>query len=90
MRNIAFAAVAAIVLAASGFALRADEAIGAVVSIDAVGRTVTLDNGQTFVLAPTIDPGSLEIGQHVTVTYEPTADGLNAATKISPIAELQP
>ena len=89
MRTIVLAALTAIFLTASTFALRADEAIGVVVSIDAVGRTVTIDNGQTFVLAPTVDPSLLEIGQHVTVTYEPGAHGLNTATEISPIAELQ-
>jgi hypothetical protein len=89
MRTIVLAVLTAIFLAASTVALHADEAIGAVVSIDAVGRTVTLDDGQTFVLAPTVDPSSLEIGQHVTVTYQPGAHGLNTATEISPIAELR-
>ena len=85
MRRTILAISAAILLAAFNFAALADEVIGAIVSIDVEGGTVTLDSGQTFILTETIDPTALQIGQDVSVTYELTTDGLSAATMIAPV-----
>ena len=85
MRRVMLAISAAVFLVASNSAVLADEAVGVIVSIDVEAGTVTLDSGQTFILTETIDRSALEIGQDVSVTYEPTTDGLDAATMIEPI-----
>jgi hypothetical protein len=85
MRKVLLAAGAALFVAASLVPALADEVIGAIVSVDFIGGTVTLDNGQTFLLTETVDPVMLELGQQVTVTYGPTLEGLNAVTEIAPI-----
>jgi hypothetical protein len=84
VRRITLAIGAAILLASVNFAALADEVMGAIVSVDLTGGTVTLDSGQTFILTETVDPTALEIGEDVTVTYELTTDGLHAATMIAP------
>jgi hypothetical protein len=61
----------------------ADEVVGAIVSVDFIGGTVTLDNGQTFLLTETVDPVMLELGQQVTISYGPTPEGLSAVTEIA-------
>jgi fermentation-respiration switch protein FrsA (DUF1100 family) len=85
MRKVLLAAGAALFVAASWVPALADEVIGAIVSVDFIGGTVTLDNGQTFLLTETVDPVMLELGQQVTIIYEPTLEGLSAVTEIAPI-----
>jgi hypothetical protein len=85
MRKVLLAAVAALFVAASWAPVLAAEVIGAIVSVDFIGGTVTLDNGQTFLLTETVDPVMLDLGQQVTITYELTTEGLNAVTEIAPI-----
>jgi hypothetical protein len=85
MRLTVFAISAALFFGAFTFAGFADEARGVIVGIDVEAGTVTLATGQTFILTETIDKAALEIGQRVSVTHEPTGEGLNAATKIEPV-----
>ena len=84
MRKLMVTAGAAAFLLASSLAAIAEEATGAIASLDTSARTVTLDNGQTFMLPSEIDGSSLQIGQRVTVSYEEGANGSVIATAVSP------
>lgn len=77
------AAAAFLVASASVLAIAA-EATGAIASLDASVGTVTLDNGQTFMLPASIDAGSLQIGDRVSVAYEEDTNGNITATTIMP------
>lgn len=83
-RLMVTAAAAALLVASSSFLAIAAEATGAIASLDASVGTVTLDNGQTFMLPGSIDAASLQIGDRVSVTYEEGPDGNITATTIAP------
>jgi len=61
----------------------AAEASGAITTVDPAAGTVTLDSGQTFALAASVDAASLQVGQQVKITYD-EADGKMTATEIAP------
>jgi len=84
MRKLMVTAGAAALFAASSLAALAAEATGAIASVDTASGTVTLDDGQTFMLPSSVDAASLQVGQQVTVTYEEGADGSMSATTIAP------
>jgi hypothetical protein len=71
-------------LAASSVAAFAEEASGAIQSIDTTAGTVTLADGQTFVLPAGFDTASVAVGDEVTITYEQGADGQMTATAVTP------
>jgi hypothetical protein len=83
MNKLMTAASAAALLAASSLSALAAEASGMIASIDPAAGTVTLDDGQTFVLPSGLDAASLEAGQQVTITYEESADGTLNASEIT-------
>jgi Cu/Ag efflux protein CusF len=70
MNRLMIAAGAAAILAASSFAASAAEVSGAITSVDAATGTVTLDNGNTYVLPADFDVASLQAGAQVTITYD--------------------
>jgi uncharacterized OB-fold protein len=84
MHKLMVTAGAAALLAASSLVALAAQATGAIASLDASVGTVTLDNGQTFMLPGSIDAASLQIGDRVSVTYEENANGEITATTITP------
>jgi len=84
MRKLMVTAGAAALFAASSLAALAAEATGAIASVDTSAGTVTLDDGQTFMLPSSVDAASLQVGQQVTVTYEEGTDGSMSATTIAP------
>ncbi len=83
MRKITIAASAAAMLAALTMAALAAEAKGTIQSIDPAAGTVTLSDGNTYTLPQDFDAASLQVGQDVTVTYEPAADGAMVATAVT-------
>lgn len=84
MRKLLVAASAAAMLAASPLAALADDASGVIASIDMTAGTVTLEDGNTYVLPATTDAATLEVGQRVQITYDESADGTMTATEIEP------
>lgn len=84
MRKLMVALSAGALLAASSFAALAEEASGAISSIDPAAGTVTLDSGETFVLPEGFDSASVAVGDQVTITYEQGADGQMQATEVAP------
>jgi hypothetical protein len=84
MRKLLVATSAAAMLAASSFAAFAEDATGAVQSIDTTAGTVTLADGSVYVLPAGFDAASIAVGDEVTITYEAGADGQMTATAITP------
>jgi hypothetical protein len=84
MHKLMVAASAAAMLAASTLAALAAEASGAITSIDAEAGTVTLADGNTYVLPTPADAASLKVGDEVTITFEAGADGKNMASQVQP------
>lgn len=68
MKKLMIAASAAALLAASSFAAFAAEVQGSITSIDAAAGTVTLDDGNTYVLPADFDVAALSQGEKVTLT----------------------
>jgi Cu/Ag efflux protein CusF len=81
MNKLMVAAGAAALLAASSLAALAAEATGAIMSVDAAAGTVTLDDGNTYVLPSDFDVAALQAGAKVTITYE-EVDGKLTITKV--------
>ena len=84
MRKLMVMAGAAALLAATAVSGFAAEATGTVASFNETAGTVTLDSGQTFKLASTIQVASLRLGEQVSIAYEEGENGNVTATKISP------
>ncbi len=84
MRKIMVAASAVALLAASTMAALAAEASGKIQSVDPAAGTVTLADGNTYMLPQNFDAASLQVGQGVTITYEPGANGTMTATAVMP------
>ena len=84
MRKLFVAASAAAMLAASSLAGLADEASGVIASIDPAAGTVTLDDGNTYMLPAATDAATLQVGQRVQITYDENADGTMTATEVVP------
>lgn len=84
MNKLMIAAGAAALLATSSFAALAAEVNGAIVSVDAQARTVTLDDGKSYNLPMDFDAASLQQGEKVKITVD-DADG-KTITKVEPAA----
>jgi outer membrane lipoprotein SlyB len=84
MKKLMIAAGAAGLLALSSLAALADEAQGAITSIDPTAMTVTLDDGNTYKLPASVDAASLQVGAKVTIQYSTDASGKLEATEIVP------
>ncbi len=83
MKKLVIAAGAAVLLAMSSLAALADEASGSITDIDDSAMTVTLDDGNVYALPTDVDPGSLQVGDKVTVEYTKDADGNLVATAVT-------
>jgi len=64
--------MAAVLLAASSLSALAAEATGTIASVDIAEGTVTLEDGALFILPPSTDASSLQVGDRITVTYVET------------------
>ncbi len=84
MRKSLVALSAAALLGAVSIANAADVS-GTIQSIDTSGKTITLDNGQTFQLGTDVDASTLKVGEKVTVTYTGSGDSMQA-TAVAPAA----
>ncbi len=83
MKKLVIAAGAAVLLAVSSLAALADEASGSITNIDATAMTVTLDDGNTYLLPADVDATSLQVGEKVTVEFSKDANGNMAATAVT-------
>jgi hypothetical protein len=70
MNKLMIAASAAALFAASSLSALAAELTGAITAVDPVAGTVTLDDGNTYLLPADFDIAALTAGAMVTITYE--------------------
>jgi Cu/Ag efflux protein CusF len=70
MNKLMIATSAAALLAVSSFSALAAEVTGAITAVDPAAGTVTLDDGNTYVLPADFDIASLQAGAMVKITYE--------------------
>jgi hypothetical protein len=70
------------ILGTAGAAL-AEEAMGKIQAVDPATRTLTLEDGSSFVLGEAVAIDSLQPGSDVTVSYE-EKDGQKTATQVTP------
>ena len=70
------------ILGTAGAAL-AEEAMGKIQAVDPATRTLTLEDGNSFVLGDAVAINSLQPGSDVTVSYE-EKDGQKTATEVKP------
>jgi len=70
------------ILGTAGAAL-AEEAMGKIQAVDPATRTLTLEDGNSFVLGEAVAIDSLQPGSDVTVSYE-EKDGQKTATEVKP------
>ena len=70
------------ILGTAGAAL-AEEAMGKIQAVDPATRTLTLEDGNSFVLGEAVAIDSLQPGSDVTVSYE-EKDGQKTATQVTP------
>jgi ABC-type molybdate transport system substrate-binding protein len=84
MRKLMIAASAAALLATVSIAAAAD-VTGTIQSVDPSAGTVTLDNGQTFMLTSSLksQAANWKVGDKVKVTYSGSGAKMNA-TAVSP------
>jgi hypothetical protein len=65
----------------------AKQALGVIVSVDAVASTVTLASGDTFQLPMDVKTTDLKIGTRVRIEFETDAKGIKVAKAIAAIVE---
>ncbi len=70
------------ILGTAGAAL-AEEAMGKIQAVDPATRTLTLEDGNSFILGEAVAIDSLQPGSDVTVSYE-EKDGQKTATQVTP------
>jgi hypothetical protein len=83
MRGLPIAATAALLLAVSAVTSHADEVTGRITSINPDLGTVTLDDGNIYLLPSSDQVGLLVVGQQVTITFEERDDGMLIASKLT-------
>ncbi len=84
MKKLVVAAGAAVLLAMSSLAALADEASGSIADIDDAAMTVTLDDGNTYMLPEDVDLTTFQVGDKVTIEYDTDTDGNLLASDMSP------
>jgi Cu/Ag efflux protein CusF len=82
MKKMMTPVVAGFALLAATFAYAAD-ATGAIKSIDATAKTVTLDDNKVYALPASVDITKLKVGDKVKVTFTTDAAGKNTATAVA-------
>lgn len=83
MKKHVIAAAAAFFLTAS-LAAGAAEVDGSIASIDPATNTITLTDGNTYVLPAGVNAASLQAGTKVRVIYQQAGDGKLIATEVQP------
>ncbi len=86
MKKLMIAAGAAALLAASSLAAFADQASGTIQSIDTSAMTVTLDDGNTYMLPQGADTASLKVGEKVQIEFTKGDNGQLTASSVQPAA----
>jgi len=86
MKKLMIATSAAALLAASSFAALADEATGSITSIDTSAGTVTLDDGNTYMLPQSMDSAQLQVGEKVKIEFQQDNSGQLQASSVEPQA----
>lgn len=81
MNRLMIAAGAAALLAASSLSAFAAEVTGAITAVDPAAGTVTLEDGNTYVLPANFDLASLQAGATVKIIYE-EVDGKLTITSV--------
>jgi hypothetical protein len=84
MQKFALVSAVAGLVAASSFAVLAAEADGSVASVDPATNSITLNDGNTYVLPTGFDAAALQAGTRVHVIYEVGADGKMIASDVQP------
>lgn len=82
-RQLMVAAIAAMVMAiviAAGSPANAAQVTGRIRSINQFAHTATLDDGDTFNLANSVDATNLHVGELVKITYRGIGSGKRAST----------
>lgn len=82
MNKLTIAAGAAAFLAVSSFSAFAAEVTGAVTAVDPATHSVTLDDGNIYVLPPDFDVATLTVGLAVSFTYE-DVDGTRTVSAVA-------
>ena len=70
------------ILGSAGAAL-AEEAMGKIQAVDPATRTLTLEDGSSYILGEAVAIDSLQPGSDVTVSFE-EKDGQKTATEVKP------
>ena len=65
----------------------AKQALGVIVSIDAIAGTVTLASGDTFQLPASIKSTELKLGSRVRIEFATDDKGLKVATAVAAVVE---
>ena len=81
MNRLMIAASAAALLVASSLSALAAEVTGSIMAVDPAAGTVTLDDGNTYLLPADFDVAALTAGAMVTITYE-EVDGQMQITEV--------
>jgi hypothetical protein len=82
MNRLMVAAAGAVLLAASSMPAFADVVTGAIKSVHLATQSVTLDDGNIYVLPADFDVSALTVGLAVTFTYE-EVDGKRTVSAVS-------
>jgi hypothetical protein len=82
MNKLMIAAGAAALLAASSLSAFAADVTGAITAVDPATHSVTLDDGNSYVLPADIDVANMTVGLNVTFTYE-DVDGTRTVSAVS-------
>ena len=82
MRITACAVLATALIGASSIAFAAD-ATGKIQSLDMSKKTITLDNGSSFMAPLNVKLSTLKVGEKVTVSYKKAGDKMDV-TAIKP------
>ncbi len=85
MNTLKIAATAVALLTASSLAAWADEATGTIQSMDDAANSVTLYDGNTYILPQGMTTASLKLGESVTIEYSKGGDQSQpVATSVKP------
>jgi ABC-type sugar transport system substrate-binding protein len=86
MKKLLIATSAAALLAASSLAALADQASGSITSIDTSTGTVTLDDGNTYMLPQGMNSAALQVGEKVKIEFQKDNSGHLQASSVEPAA----
>ena len=82
MKRLAIAVYTTVLLAAASLPALAAVVTGSIESVDVAAHSVTLDDGNTYVLPEDFDVSALTVGLHITFTYD-EVDGKRTVSAVS-------